>query len=187
MNQTIIKNLEKNGFEAYSFTTPEEVKSKITELIPAGSQVMTMSSVTLDTLGIADLLNNSEKYHPIRPKLYSGDADAKIQASMPEYAVGSLQAVTTSGQLVFASATGSQIPAYVYGAKNVILIIGTQKIVDDLDSAFKRIKDYVFPLEDARAMQAYGVHSSINKILIINKEPIPGRLKILFIDQKIGY
>lgn len=187
MEQKIIDNLTNNGFEVYSFETNEEVTSKVRELIPEGSQVMTMTSTTLDELGITKEINESGKYDSVKTKLYSGDEAAKTTASVPEYAIGSVHAVTENGQLVIASATGSQLPAYVYGGKNVIFVVSTQKIVTDLDAAFKRIYDYVLPLENERAMKAYGVGSAVNKLLVINKEATPSRIKILFINQKLGF
>ena len=187
MEQKIIDNLTNNGFEVYSFETNEEVISKVHELIPEGSQVMTMTSTTLDELGISSEINESGKYDSVKTKLYSGDEVAKTTASVPDYAIGSVHAVTESGQLVIASATGSQLPAYVYGGKSVIFVISTQKIVTDLDAALKRIYDYVLPLENERAMKAYGVGSGVNKLLIINKEATPSRIKILFINQKLGF
>jgi L-lactate utilization protein LutC len=187
MDQKIIENLTNNGFEVYSFETSQEVIQKVRELIPEGSEVMTMSSTTLDQLGLSTEINESGKYNSVKTKLYSGDESAKATASVPEYAIGSVHAVTEKGQLVIASATGSQLPAYAYGGKNVIFVVSTQKIVADLDSAFKRIYDYVLPLENERAMKAYGVGSSVNKLLVINKEVSPSRIKILFINQKLGF
>lgn len=187
MEQKIIDNLTNNGFEVYSFETNEEVINKVHELIPEGSEVMTMTSTTLDQLGLSTEINESGKYNSVKTKLYSGDEGAKVTASVPEYTIGSVHAVTESGQLVIASATGSQIPAYVYGGKSVVLVVSTQKIVTDLDAAFKRINEYVLPLETQRAMKAYGVGSSVNKLLIINKEATPSRIKLLFINQKLGF
>jgi hypothetical protein len=187
MEQKIIDNLTNNGFEVYSFETNEEVINKVHELIPEGSQVMTMSSTTLDQLDLSTEINESGKYDAVKPKLYGGVEGAKAAASIPEYAIGSVHAVTESGQLVIASATGSQLPAYAFGGKNVILVIGTQKIVTDLDAAFKRIYEYVLPLENERAMKVYGVGSSVNKLLVINKEATPSRIKILFVNQKLGF
>ncbi len=187
MEQKIVENLTKNGFEVYSFETNEEVLAKVHELIPEGSEVMTMTSVTLDQLGITAEINESGKYKAVKPLLYGGDPTGKSKASIPEFAIGSVHAVTENGQLVIASATGSQLPAYAYGGSSVVLVVSTQKIVTDLDAAFKRIYDYVLPLEDERAMKAYGVNSSVNKLLVINKESAPSRIKILFVNQKLGF
>lgn len=95
--------------------------------------------------------------------------------------------MTEDGQVVIASATGSQLPSYAYGASNVIWVVGTQKIVKNLDEAMKRVYEYVFPLEKERAMKVAGMKSSVNKILLINKEATPGRIHIIFVQEKLGF
>jgi len=105
----------------------------------------------------------------------------------PDVMLGSVHAVTETGSLVTASASGSQLGPYASGAGKVILVVGTQKIVSDLDEGLRRIDDYVFPLEDARAEAAYGVHSGVNKILIINREYVPGRITVVFVDEALGF
>ena len=120
--------------------------------------------------------------------------DREIQAdeirrlsAAPDVMLGSVQAVTETGSLVTVSASGSQLGPYASGAGHVILVVGTQKIVADLAEALRRIDDYVFPLEDARAQAAYGVHSGVNKVLIINREYTPGRITVVFVDEALGF
>jgi hypothetical protein len=107
--------------------------------------------------------------------------------SSPDVMLGSVHAVTETGSLVAASASGSQLGPYASGAGKVILVVGTQKIVSDLGEALRRIDEYVFPLEDARAEAAYGVHSGVNKVLIINREYLPGRITVVFVDEALGF
>lgn len=187
MDQKIIENLQGHGFEVTLVSTADAAAKKIYELIPQGSQVMTMSSVTLDELGVSRQINESGQYDAVKPRLHAGDAAAIPLAVLPDYAIGSVHAVTDTGELVIASASGSQIPAYVFGAKHVILVISTKKIVSDLNSALKRINEVVVPLEDARALKAYGSHTSVNKLLILNKEPVAGRTHIILVDQPLGF
>ena len=101
--------------------------------------------------------------------------------------LGSVHAVTETGSLVAASASGSQLGPYASGAAKVILVAGTQKIVSDVEEAFRRIDEYVFPLEDARAQAAYGVNSGVNKVLIINKEWMPGRTTVVLVGEVLGF
>ena len=108
-------------------------------------------------------------------------------AAAPDVMLGSVHAVTESGTLVTASASGSQLGPYASGAGKVILIVGTQKIVSDLDEAFRRIEEYAFPLEDARAEAEYGIHSGVNKVLIVNRELTPGRITVVFVDEALGF
>lgn len=136
--QTVEKTiaaLTTNGITAYSVETREEAKKKALELIPTGAEVMTMRSVTLDTIGLTQELNESEKFNSVRNKLKSMNPEtqrAEMQkiGSAPEWAVGSVQAVTENGEVLVASNTGSQLAAYAFGAQHVIWIVGSQKIVN---------------------------------------------------------
>ena len=102
-------------------------------------------------------------------------------------AIGSVHAVTEDGHILIASNTGSQLSAYVYGAENVIFIVGTNKIVKNTDDGIKRIYEHSFPLENERAKKAYGMNSAVNKILILNKEFKQNRIKLVFVKEKLGF
>ena len=101
--------------------------------------------------------------------------------------LGSVHAVSETGSLVAASMSGSQLGPYAIGAGRVILVVGTQKIVPDLEEGLRRIDEYAFPLEDARAQEAYGIHSAVNKVLIINREITPGRITVVLVDEVLGF
>jgi hypothetical protein len=113
-------------------------------------------------------------------------AEARRDATASDYGTGSVHAITEDGQMFVASATGSQIGFYSYGARKVVLVAGTQKIVKDMSSALNRIYEYVLPLENARADKAYNGTSSVNKLLIINKE-MPGRISLVLVKEKLGF
>jgi len=162
------------------------------DLVPAGAQVHNGASQSLEETGIADEIHNSGRYEPIHPRIWSMDRETQADeirrlTSSPDVMLGSVHAVTETGSLVAASASGSQLGPYASGAGKVILVVGTQKIVSDLDEALRRIDEYVFPLEDARAEAAYGVHSAVNKVLIINREYMPGRITVVFVDEVLGF
>jgi hypothetical protein len=110
-----------------------------------------------------------------------------ILGAAPEYMVGSVHAITEGGSVVIASNTGSQLPGYASGASHVIWVVGGQKIVSDLDEAIKRIYEYTYPLEDLRAQEAYGINSNVSKLLIVNKEVIPHRIKVILVKENLGY
>jgi hypothetical protein len=65
-------------------------------------------------------------------------------------------------------------------------VIGSQKIVPDLETAFRRVEEYSFPLEDANLQAAFGRHSAINKMLIVNAEFMPGRVTVILVRQPLG-
>jgi hypothetical protein len=95
--------------------------------------------------------------------------------------------VTETGQVIIASKTGSQLAGYVAGAAHVIWVVGTQKIVPTLEDGMERIEEYTLPLENARALKVYGASSSINKLLIVNKEYMPGRTTMVLVKEKLGF
>lgn len=187
-----IDALKINGIEAFLVENGQEAKEEVLKLIPEGAEVMTMSSVTLQTIGLVDEINESGKYNGVKKKLMSMDRAAqgremqKIGAA-PEWTVGSVHAVTEDGHVLIASNSGSQLPAYVFGASHAIWVVGAQKIVKNTDEGIKRIYEYVLPLEDERAKKAYGVGSEVNKLLIINKEIIPGRLTLILVNEALGF
>jgi L-lactate utilization protein LutC len=184
--------LETNGISVVRAADAEEAKAIVLDLIPAGSRVYHGASQTLEETGIIGEIEKPGRYDPIHPRILSMNRETEADeirrlTSSPDVMLGSVHAVTESGSLVAASAGGSQLGPYASGAGKVILVVGTQKIVSDLDEALRRIYDYAFPLEDARAQAAYGVHSGVNKILIINREWMPGRTTVVFVDEVLGF
>ena len=184
--------LEANGINVLRAADLAEAKEMVLGLIPEGSQVHHGASQSLEDAGITHEIESGGRYDPVRPRIYS--MDRKTQAdeirrltSSPEVMLGSVHAVTETGSLITASAGGSQLGPYVSGAGRVILLVGTQKIVADLEEGLRRVDEHAFPLEDARAMAAYGIHSGVNKVLIINRELTPGRITVVFADKVLGF
>src|SRR3989338_873375 len=188
-----IASLKANNINAFFVKNSSEAKKKVLELLPKKAEVMTMTSVTLEATGIAKEINESGDYNAIRDKLYSMDRKTQGKrmqeiGATPDWVIGSVHAVTEDGRLLIASASGSQLPAYAYGSLNVIWVIGIQKIVKNLDEAFKRIYEHSLPLESERARKAYGVPgSAVNKMLILNKEMQQGRINVIFVDEVLGF
>lgn len=184
--------LEQHGFSVLRARDGAEAKRIVLGLIPDGSKVHHGASQTLEVTGITAELEQSGRYDPIRPRIWSMDRTTQADeirrlSAAPDVMLGSVHAVTEAGSLVAASMGGSQLGPYVAGAGRVILVVGTQKIVPDLDEGLRRIEEYSFPLEDARAQAAYGIHSGINKVLIINREIAPGRITVVLVDEVLGF
>ena len=184
--------LKANGISAIVVENGAEAAKKVFELLPEGAEVMNMTSVTLDTLNISKEIMESGRFDSVRKRLMSMDgntqgSEMRKLGAAPDLAVGSVHAVTEDGKVVIASATGSQLPGYAYGAGKVIWVVGTQKLVRNLDEAMKRIQEHTFPLEDARARKVYGVGSNVSKLLIINKEFAPSRITLIFVKEKLGF
>ena len=184
--------LEANGISVLRAADAAEAKRIVLGLIPNRSQVHHGASESLEASGIIDEIEKSGRYDPVRPRIRN--LDRKTQAdeirrlsAAPDVMLGSVHAVTETGSLLAASMGGSQLGPYVSGAGRVILVVGTQKIVSDLEEGLRRINEYAFPLEDARAQAAYGIHSAVNKVLIINHEIVPGRITIVLVDEVLGF
>jgi L-lactate utilization protein LutC len=191
--QKVVSALKENGIDSIVVDTLDQAKSEVLKLIPKGSEVMTNTSVTLDESGIASEINESGHYDAVKPKLYSLDRQThnnqmQKMGAGPDYVLGSVHAITEDGKVIIASNSGSNIPNNAYGATNVIWVVGSQKIVKDLDTGMKRLYEYTLPLESERAKKAYGVPGSfVSKILIINKEPNPDRIKLVLVKEAVGY
>ena len=156
-----------------------------------GASVMTNTSVTLEEAGIAAAVNEDGLYQSARNKMMALDFATQLQemkaiAGQPDFALGSVHAVTRDGTLLVASASGSQLASYVWGATNVIFVVGAQKLVSSAEEGRERIVEHSLPLEDARAYAAYGQNSQIGKILEIHQEN-PGRIHVVLVRQSVGF
>jgi len=183
--------LEEHGFSVEVVDDLDAARQAVLARIPRGSSVMTNTSVTLAETGIADAINENGHYDSARARMAGLDfatqlREMKAIGGQPDYALGSVHAVTRDGTLVIASASGSQLASYAWGAANVIFVVGAQKLVPTLEAARERVYSHSLVLEDARAVVAYGQHSSVGKILEIHSE-LPGRIHIVLIREAVGY
>ena len=183
--------LEEHGFSVEVVDDLEAARHAVLARVPHGSSVMTNTSVTLEQTGIADAVNDGGPYDSARAKMAELDFATQLQemkaiGGQPDYALGSVHAITRDGTLVIASASGSQLASYAWGASNVIFVAGAQKLVPTLEAARDQIYTHSLVLEDARAVAAYGQHSVVGKILEIHSE-LPGRIHIVLVRQVVGF
>jgi hypothetical protein len=184
--------LEANGIRVLRASNAAEAKRIVLDLIPEGSQVHSGASQSLEVSGLIDEIEGSSRYKALRPHVWSLDRDTQADeirrlSAAPDVMLGSAHAVTEAGALLAASMSGSQLGPYASGAGRVILVVGTQKIVSDLEEGLRRINDYSLPLEDARAQAAYGIRSAVNKVLIVNREIVPERFTVVLVDEVLGF
>lgn len=185
--------LKKRGIAVLVVGTGEEAKEKLLEAVPEGSEVMEASSTTMNAIGVTQMIEESGKYDSVRKRLH-GITDPEERNAMRRkslgaaYSIGSVQAITEDGQMVTASASGSQISMYAFDSQNVVLVVSTQKIVKNLDDAFKRINEYALPLESKRVNEQYGwtQGSYVGKILVLERDR-PGRTKVILVKEKLGF
>jgi hypothetical protein len=190
--ERVVQALEANGIRAIVAENGEEAKRIFFELIPAGAEVFLGASVTLETLGIQEEIDTSGRFEALRPKMFAMDRttqgrEIRKLGGAPDYAAGSVHAVTEDGQVLIASNTGSQLGPYASGAGNVIWVVGAQKIVKDLNEGLRRIYEYDLPLETEHMRQLYNAPTNINKVLVVNREIRPNRITMIIVKQELGF
>ncbi|WP_327092401.1 lactate utilization protein [Nonomuraea sp. NBC_01738] len=183
--------LTANNFAVEILDDAAAARARVKDLIPPGASVLTASSETLRLSGIDDDINTSGRYQAVKPRLLAMDRvvcadDIRRLMACPDVVVGSVAALTETGSLVVASASGSQLPSYA-GGSTAIWVVGAQKLVPDLSTALRRVEDHALPLEDARARMVYGQPSAVNRLLVLNAEPYPGRATVLLVREAIGF
>jgi hypothetical protein len=184
--------LEESGIVVHVVADGAAAREMVNDMLPEQAEVFNATSVTLTEIGLAEDIERSGRYRPLRPRLYSMDrqfhaAEIRKLAAAPDWFVGSAHAVTEDGSVMIASATGSQLGPIASGAGKVILVAGAQKIVADRERGFRRIYEYCYPLEDQRVRAAQGLRSGVNQVLIINRLWAPGRVVVLLVKQKLGF
>jgi len=187
-------SLAERNVSAQLAANKNEALEAVRKLLPAGAEIMTGGSKTLEQIGFVDVLKSG--HHPwlsFKDKIFAEKDPAKQgklrqQSCLAEYFLGSVQAVTEAGEIIVASNTGSQLPSYIFTSNNVIWVVGAQKIVPNLEEGMKRLKEYVLPLEDKRMKSLGAPGSGIGKILIFERENLPFRkINLIFVNEVLGF
>src|SRR5512142_2908386 len=183
--------LEANGMHTIILDSAAEARLCVLEMVPSGAVVHNPPSRTLEQIGVANDIAADPDLQDTRSRLQTMDRQTQQReirqlASSPDVVVGSVHAITEQGQVLVASASGSQLAAAVFGAGTVIWVVGTQKLVRNLDDGFRRIQEYSHPLEDQRTRQVYRRPSAINKVLVVNGE-VPGRITVVLVKEILGF
>jgi L-lactate utilization protein LutC len=187
--------LKEHNFDPIEVNSKEEALAKIKELIPEGASIMNGSSTTLQEIGYVDLLKSGEhKWKNLHDAvLAETDKDKQAllrkQSVLSDFYLGSAHALTEEGEIMIVSNSGSQLPHLVFTSPNIILVIGAQKIVPTLADAFRRVKEYVIPLEDERMKGVYGFGTMLAKTLILHKEnsAMGRKIHVIIVNEKLGF
>ena len=188
-----VENLEERGFTVVVTDSASETLDAVQSRIPADTSVMTGHSNTLEEIGFVEyLMEGDHEWENLRAKIHGIDERAERQRARrtsltADYFLGSVNAIAQTGELVAADHGGARVGAYPYAAENLILVSGVNKIVSDLDAANARLEEVAYPLEDARAKEAYGTESSIGKQLIYRREIIEGRTTVVLVRDRFGF
>jgi hypothetical protein len=189
--ERVAEKLRSNNIEAIVVDTRDEARDLVIGMVPEGAEVHSGKSKTIEDLGLFKVFMESGKYDAIRPKLYAMDRatqgrEMRKLGAVPDYELGSVAAITEDGALVVASATGNQTAAYAGGAGRVILVVGSQKLVKDLDAALDRIREVVFPYENEQVRARLGVDTKLEKLLVMYGEWVEGRTTVVLVREPVG-
>jgi hypothetical protein len=187
----VAEGLERHNIEAIVVATGAEARERVLAMVPLGAEVHWGKSATLDAIGVTEELLAEGRYDPVRPRYQAMDRATqgreirKLMAA-PDFMLGSVQAITDDGALVIASYSASQIGPIALAAGRVILVVGSQKIVADLDEGIRRAREHVLPYEDARLQEQIGVRTKLAKLLVVYEEGQRGRVTVVLVREPVG-
>jgi len=189
--QRVAERMRERNIQAVVVDDGDEARKVVLEQLPEGAEVHSGKSKTLQDAGIFDAIHDPSRYDALRPRVFKMDRRTQAREirkliSGPDFMLGSVNTVTQEGVLVAASASSSQLGPYASTAGKVILVVGSQKIVPDLETALRRIREYVLPWEDAQVRKAMNIGSFVGKILIVEREWVDGRMTVILVRQPIG-
>ena len=187
----VVAGLKARNIEAVIVDSGDDARTLVLEKVPRGSEVHSGKSKTLQDAGIMELITDPAMFDALRPRYMKMDRQTQAREirkliAGPDYMLGSVAAVTEEGILVAGSATASQLGPYAYTSGKVILVVGSQKVVPDLDAALRRIREYILPWEDVQVRAQVPSGSFVGKILIIEREWIAGRMEVILVRKPIG-
>lgn len=193
--ETTINSLRDHGYDVTVVRNKEEALEKIKKIIPEGASIANGSSTTLNQIGYQDYLEtNNHKWLDLNAKIRSENdpekrAELRKQSILSDYYLGSVHALTETGEMIIGSNTGSQLPHIASTSQNLIFVISTKKIVSSLDKGMSRLEKHVVPLEDNRMMEAMNMHTMLNRILIFKGEPpfLGRKIHIILVEENLGF
>jgi len=187
-----VEALKKRQVQVLVVNDRSEALAKLKEIIPAGASVMTGGSTTLDQIGFTALLKSkNHRWRNLKDAIFTEKDPAKQselrrQAILADYYIASIQAIAQTGEVLNCDATGTRTGPYAYGPKQVIWVAGAQKIVTNLDQAFRRMWEHCVPLEDQRMKSIGYPGTTVSRILIYEKAD-PGRITLILVKEKLGF
>ncbi len=199
--QQVLQSLEKNQVKAYYVPNRGEALKKVLSLIPAGSKVGYGGSLTLDELGIKEVLKKGN-YHYIDRPLSGVSPEESFQhrreSLLSDVFLCSANAVTKDGKLVNIDGIGNRVAALTFGPRKVIVVAGLNKIVDDVEEGLKRVRNQVTPLharrrgwkvpcaQTGRCMDCRAPDRICGTVAITEYQREKGRLTVILVGESLG-
>jgi hypothetical protein len=183
--------LTQRGFQAQVADSGAHARELVLDSLPEGAEVHIALSETLRELGITSEIDESGRFDSVRARLNALDSETQAReqrklGAAPDYILGSAHAITDDGEVIVGSGSGSQLGAYAYAGGNVILVVGHQKLVRDIDEGLRRVREYSLPREFARMQSVGRAGSLLAKTLIIHQEP-SRRIKVILVPETLGF
>ena len=199
--QKTIEALEANNIGVILVENKGAALEKALELIPEGSEVGLGGSVTVEEIGLLEKLRTGN--YTLHDQYEEGidmmeNLDRRKKGMMAQFFVTGTNAITADGQLVNVDGMGNRVAAQIFGPDKVILVVGTNKIVDDIHAAFKRLEE-IAPVNAKRVgtqTPCYDTGECIdcdspmricNMYTIIRRMMFPGRVTMILVDEKLGF
>lgn len=167
-----VKNLTKNNMQPFVVDKKQDILPLLKTLIPKGATVGVGGSVTLNEVGVIDLLRNGDyDFYDRYATGLTREETVKImkQALTADCFITSSNAVTENGALYNVDGNGNRVAAFVFGPDSVIVIIGANKIVKDVDAAIKRVKEIAAP-QNCERLNVPSPCSKSGKCISLNLE-----------------
>jgi hypothetical protein len=189
--EALAARFKERNFEPVIVDDAAAARAAVFERIPEGSEVHSAKSKTLEDIGVFKELMESDRYNFLRRTYMKMDRNTQARemrklVAAPDIMLGSVQAITEAGQLVVASASGSQMGPYSAASGKLILVVGSQKLVPDVDAAMRRIYEHVLPYEDARLREQLGIGTKVARVLILEQDFLPGRTTVILVRHPVG-
>ncbi|MCR6516220.1 lactate utilization protein [Clostridium sp. LY3-2] len=179
----------------------EEARSTILNIIPKGSSIALGGSVTLNSLNLLETFRSDDYklFDRYKDVPFSETVEIMRKSLLADFLVTSTNAVTKKGELVNMDSTGNRAAQMLFGPKKVIVVIGVNKIVSDLDSAYKRIEkvailnskriNHKTPCASSSSCSNCDVKDRIcNFVSIVNNgRKFEDRFTILVVPENLGY
>lgn len=200
--QRTIENLEKNNISAYKVETEAEALKKIGELIPEGSTIGIGGSMTLFEVGAIDFIRKGN--YEVLDRYKEGLTPAEMKEIFrkgfsADAFLTSSNAVTEKGELYNVDGTGNRVAAMLYGPDRVIVVVGINKLVKDMEEAILRVEEIAAPANNKRinktnpctktghCMDCNSEGRICNMYTLIKRQGVKGRIHVIIVNKELGY
>lgn len=198
---TIIKNFSKRQIEGYYCKNRKEALQKALELIPEGASVGWGGSMTLVETGLLEAIKTGDYKVIDREKARDLEEQRKVYGEIccSDFFLMSTNAITLDGELINIDGRGNRVAFLCYGPQNVLILAGMNKVVSDVESGFKRVRDIASPPNTIRLNKktpcaitgkcedCYSPDCICGQFVVTRRSGVPNRIKVILVGEELGY